>query len=642
MAEPFAISGKLDPADWRALASKATACSTTCSTTSSSCGGAPVWQPIPDEVARRFRAPSRPSRAIAGRGARELHARRPALRRRQSASRLHGLGAWRRQRAVGMLAEMLAAGLNANLGGRDHMPIEVERQIVALDAPALRLSRERQRPVRHRHLDGQPHRRAGRARTRALGAEVRRDGRRGERPPARRLRLGRRARLHRAGDGSVRPRQRGAAVDPGERPPSHRPRRARRGDRGGPRAGLTPFLVVGTAGHGRHRRHRRPRRRSPAIARRRSSGFTSTAPSARSRCWRPISRRGSPASSARIRSRFDFHKWGQVPYDAGFILVRDGALHRDDLRRRPPPICGARRAGWPAGSPWPCDFGPDLSRGFRALKTWFTLQGLRHRRARRGDLAHLRAGALSREPHRGDAASWSCWRRSRSTSSASAIAATTPTGSTRRSSPTCRKPAIAAPSTDRDRRPARDPRRHRQSPHRAARHRCHAECGVEIRRRDDGEKPCGLAEGAPGEFHERKHRQSPTNKLSGNADRTAGALQDGLRRYSIWRRCGTGWFIACKAQPNDAAALLDLSTIAQLQGRPQDRRALQAAALKLQRVYRRPAAVGAERPLRLLAFMAPGDFMANTPLEFMLEGSSIVLDMMYVVPGASLPPAAGA
>src|SRR5665647_3974458 len=29
-----------------------------------------------------------------------------------------------------MLAEMLAAGLNANLGGRDHIPIEVERQIV--------------------------------------------------------------------------------------------------------------------------------------------------------------------------------------------------------------------------------------------------------------------------------------------------------------------------------------------------------------------------------------------------------------------------------------------------------------------------------------------------------------------------------
>ena len=43
--------------------------------------------------------------------------------------------------AVGMLAEMLAAGLNANLGGRDHMPIEVERQIVAWMRQTVRLSR---------------------------------------------------------------------------------------------------------------------------------------------------------------------------------------------------------------------------------------------------------------------------------------------------------------------------------------------------------------------------------------------------------------------------------------------------------------------------------------------------------------------
>jgi hypothetical protein len=70
---------------------------------------------------------------------------------------------------------------------------------------------------------------------------------------------------------------------------------------------------------------------------------------------------------------FDFHKWGQVPYDAGFILVRDGVLHRNAfsttaayLRRE--------ESGLAGGSPWPCDFGPDLSRGFRALKTWFTLK----------------------------------------------------------------------------------------------------------------------------------------------------------------------------------------------------------------------------------------------------------------------------
>jgi glutamate/tyrosine decarboxylase-like PLP-dependent enzyme len=69
----------------------------------------------------------------------------------------------------------------------------------------------------------------------------------------------------------------------------------------------------------------------------------------------------------------DFHKWGQVPYDAGFILVRDGAQHRDTFAS---PAAYLRREtrGLAAGSQWPCDFGPDLSRGFRALKTWFTLK----------------------------------------------------------------------------------------------------------------------------------------------------------------------------------------------------------------------------------------------------------------------------
>jgi glutamate/tyrosine decarboxylase-like PLP-dependent enzyme len=70
---------------------------------------------------------------------------------------------------------------------------------------------------------------------------------------------------------------------------------------------------------------------------------------------------------------FDFHKWGQVPYDAGFLLVRDGRLHYETFAA---PAAYLRREtrGLAAGSPWPCDFGPDLSRGFRALKTWFTLK----------------------------------------------------------------------------------------------------------------------------------------------------------------------------------------------------------------------------------------------------------------------------
>jgi glutamate/tyrosine decarboxylase-like PLP-dependent enzyme len=69
----------------------------------------------------------------------------------------------------------------------------------------------------------------------------------------------------------------------------------------------------------------------------------------------------------------DFHKWGQVPYDAGFLLVRDGEQHRQAFAQ---PAAYLRREarGLAAGAVWPCDLGPDLSRGFRALKTWFTLK----------------------------------------------------------------------------------------------------------------------------------------------------------------------------------------------------------------------------------------------------------------------------
>lgn len=108
---------------------------------------------------------------------------------------------------------------------------------------------------------------------------------------------------------------------------------------------------------------------------------------------------------------------------------------------------------------------------------------------------------------------------------------------------------------------------------------------------------------------------------------------DGLDLAPVWNEL----VHRVRAKPDDAAALLDLSTIAQLQGRPQDRLELQRAALHLQRIYRQPAAAAGERPLKLLAFMAPGDFMANTPLEFMLDGSGITLDMVYVVPGMGSP-----
>ena len=69
---------------------------------------------------------------------------------------------------------------------------------------------------------------------------------------------------------------------------------------------------------------------------------------------------------------FDFHKWLHVNYDAGFVLMRSEAVHRRAFSERPEYLKGAEQ-GLAAGNPWPVEYGPELSRGFRALKVWAQL-----------------------------------------------------------------------------------------------------------------------------------------------------------------------------------------------------------------------------------------------------------------------------
>ncbi|NOR63197.1 MAG: cytochrome D ubiquinol oxidase subunit I [Rhodobacteraceae bacterium] len=72
---------------------------------------------------------------------------------------------------------------------------------------------------------------------------------------------------------------------------------------------------------------------------------------------------------------FDFHKWLHVNYDAGFVLVRDEALHRAAFEGAPDYLASSDR-GLAAGRPWPVDYGPELSRGFRVLKIWAQIAAL--------------------------------------------------------------------------------------------------------------------------------------------------------------------------------------------------------------------------------------------------------------------------
>lgn len=72
---------------------------------------------------------------------------------------------------------------------------------------------------------------------------------------------------------------------------------------------------------------------------------------------------------------FDFHKWFQVPYAVGGLLVKDSAAHQATFSERKEYLA-TDALGLAGGAPWFCDFGPELSRGFLALKVWFTFQGL--------------------------------------------------------------------------------------------------------------------------------------------------------------------------------------------------------------------------------------------------------------------------
>lgn len=330
----------------------------------------PVWQPIPDDVRAGFREaiPNHPTdlalvhdefmRSILPFATGNSH---PGFM-----GWVHGGG-----NPSAVLAEMLAAGLNANLGGRDHMPIEVEKQIVHWA----------------RELFDFPEGATGLfvtgtsmanmiallvARTAFIGGDVRRAGvaAGGQdliayTSAAAHGCIAQAMDLSGIGTDALRliPTDKNHGIDIIQLEQAIAEDRKR---------GLRPFLIVGTAGTvdigaiddlGS----------IVAIAKREGAWFhVDGAFGALGMLAPDIAPRLAGISQADSIA-FDFHKWGQVPYDAGFILVRDGAQHRAAFSF---PAAYLRREtrGLAAGSPWFCDFGPDLSRGFRALKTWFTIK----------------------------------------------------------------------------------------------------------------------------------------------------------------------------------------------------------------------------------------------------------------------------
>lgn len=329
----------------------------------------PVWQPIPDQARAAFRS-DMPQQ---GKALEDVHQHFMQHILPYTVGNTHpGFFGWVHGGGtpVGMLAEMLAAGLNANCGGRDHIPIEVERQIVRWMADLFEF------PPYASGLFVTGSSMANMiallvARFRALGREVRSHGI----PPKRQLVAYASAGAHGciaqamdlAGLGSANLRK--IPVNAKFQMDTMALETAITADR---QAGLQPFFVAATAGTVDVGAVDEMPLIS-AIAERNGLWFHVDGAYGALAVLSPELKPRLDGIELADSIACDFHKWGQVPYDAGFILVRDGAVHLDTFASRETYLRRDVR-GMAAGSPWPCDFGPDLSRGFRALKTWFTFQ----------------------------------------------------------------------------------------------------------------------------------------------------------------------------------------------------------------------------------------------------------------------------
>jgi len=84
---------------------------------------------------------------------------------------------------------------------------------------------------------------------------------------------------------------------------------------------------------------------------------------------RPLFRGQSRADSL----AFDLHKWGYMPYEVACVLVRDAQAHRDTFATQASYLKTEER-GMLAGGLVFAERGVELSRNFKALKAWMTLK----------------------------------------------------------------------------------------------------------------------------------------------------------------------------------------------------------------------------------------------------------------------------
>ena len=360
----------LDPDDWVAFRAQAHSMLDAALDHAEGVGDGPVWTPMPEDVKAALAEPVPMDAQGTDKVCEDLLARVLPYATGNTHPRflgwVHGAGA-----PGGIIADTMAAAMNSNLGGRDHGAIYVERQVIDWV----------------KKLFDFPYTSSGlvvsgtsiatlialtAARYAKTGYDVRRQG---VRPEKGRLVGYTSSEAHsciaRTFDmlGLGLDALRSIPVDDDYRMDIVALRQAIRDDL---EAGHRPFCVVG----------------SPATV---NTGAVDDLDAISRICqehdlWFHVDGAfGAVAAlSETLKPRFkgleradsialDFHKWMHVNYDAGIVLIRREDIHREAFTLRREYLTAAPR-GLAAGNPWFCEYGPELSRGFRALKVWFHLK----------------------------------------------------------------------------------------------------------------------------------------------------------------------------------------------------------------------------------------------------------------------------
>ncbi|RZU42783.1 pyridoxal phosphate-dependent decarboxylase family protein [Edaphobacter modestus] len=272
--------------------------------------------------------------------------------------------------AEGVLAEMLAAGMNPNVGGFDDSATLIEEQVIRWMAGLMGM------PVGTSGLLM-----SGGTMANLIGLAVGRHAKAGFDVRAEGLLGGPRLRVYCSSEahswlkkamelmGMGRAALCVVEVDSEYRMKLEQLRQAIAADRG---AGLLPLCVVATAGTV-------------------NTGATDDLPAIADLCaqenlWFHVDGAfGAPAYwSEKLRPlvrgieradslAFDLHKWGYMPYDIGCVLVRDAEGHKAAFATGASYLTAMER-GPAAGGLRFADRGIELSRGFRALKAWMSLK----------------------------------------------------------------------------------------------------------------------------------------------------------------------------------------------------------------------------------------------------------------------------